>query len=138
MKRSDGVSGREAGGVFGVAFTLPLADAGGREAARWSAEGERLVAARTALQQQTRAEIARAASALVRRQAVMAETTVPAADDLMSIADVAYREGEIGILELLDAARTASRARSRTIDMQLDMRLAQIALERAVGDILWP
>jgi cobalt-zinc-cadmium efflux system outer membrane protein len=138
MKRSDGVSGREAGGVFGVSFTLPLADAGGREAARWSAERERLVAVRTALNQQIRTEIARAASALTRRQAIMAESIAPATDDLMSMADVAYREGEIGILELLDAARAASRARSRTIDMQLAMRLAEIALERAVGDVLWP
>ena len=56
----------------------------------------------------------------------------------MQIAVVAYREGEVGILELLDAARTASRARVRTIDMRLEARLAQIALERAVGDILWP
>ena len=31
----------------------------------------------------------------------------------MAIAEVAYREGEIGILELLDAARTAARAESR-------------------------
>ena len=31
----------------------------------------------------------------------------------MQIAEVAYREGEVGILELLDAVRTASRARIR-------------------------
>jgi cobalt-zinc-cadmium efflux system outer membrane protein len=138
LKRSDGASGREAGGVFGVSFTMPLLDAGGREAARWSAERDRLAATRAALEQQIRTEIVRATSALTLRQAVLAESTVSAADDLMPIADVAYREGEIGILELLDAARTASRARSRTIDIQLDMRLAEIALERAVGDVLWP
>ena len=56
----------------------------------------------------------------------------------MQIAEVAYREGEVGILELLDAVRTASRARIRSIDLRLEARLAQIALERAVGDTLWP
>jgi outer membrane protein TolC len=39
---------------------------------------------------------------------------------------------------LLDAVRTAARARNRIIDVRLDTRLAQIALERAVGDTLWP
>jgi outer membrane protein TolC len=56
----------------------------------------------------------------------------------VQIAEVAYREGEVGILELLDAVRTASRARVRSIELRLDARLAQIAVERAVGDTLWP
>jgi outer membrane protein TolC len=56
----------------------------------------------------------------------------------MNIAEVAYREGEVGILELLDAVRTSSRARLRSIEIRLEARLAQIALERAVGDVLWP
>lgn len=56
----------------------------------------------------------------------------------MQIGVVAYREGEVGILELLDAVRTSSRARIRNVEIRLDARLAQIALERAVGDVLWP
>jgi outer membrane protein, heavy metal efflux system len=72
------------------------------------------------------------------RQAALAQEQQGAADELVQIAEVAYREGEVGILELLDAVRTASRARIRTIDLRLEARLAQIALERAVGDTLWP
>jgi len=34
--------------------------------------------------------------------------------------------------------RTASRARTRAIELRLDARLAQIALERAVGETQWP
>jgi outer membrane protein TolC len=60
------------------------------------------------------------------------------ADELARIAEVAYTEGEVGILELLDAHRTAARARVRAIDMRLAARLAQVALERAVGDTIWP
>ena len=58
--------------------------------------------------------------------------------ELMSTAEVAYREGDVGILVLLDAVRTASRARMRDLERRLDVGLAQIALERAVGEVLWP
>jgi cobalt-zinc-cadmium efflux system outer membrane protein len=137
LKRSDGVSGRESGGVFGVSFAVPLFDSGGREGARWTAERERLAADRAALDHQIRLEIVRSSAALTRRQA-LAATSTEASNDLMDIAEVAYREGEIGILELLDAARTTARTRSRSVELQLDVRLAEIALERAVGESLWP
>ena len=75
--------------------------------------------------------------ALSMRQAALSQEPQGAADELVQIAEVAYREGEVGILELLDAIRTASRARTRNIDLRRDARLAQIALERAVGDPLW-
>ena len=54
------------------------------------------------------------------------------------MADVAYREGDINIVALLDALRAAARSRTRDIDVQLEARLAQVALERAVGGVLWP
>jgi outer membrane protein TolC len=56
----------------------------------------------------------------------------------VTTAEVAYREGEIGVAALLDAVRTASRARLRDLERRLDLRLAEIALERAVGEGLWP
>ena len=56
----------------------------------------------------------------------------------VTMADVAYREGDIGIVTLLDALRTSARSQSRDIDMQLEARLAQVALERALGGVLWP
>jgi outer membrane protein, heavy metal efflux system len=138
LKRSDTGQGRENGGVFGVNLSLPLFDTGGRDAARWTAEHTRVEAERVAIAHQIQREIARAAEALSLRQAAVAEDQASAADDLSRIAEVAYREGDVGIVELLDAARTVSRARLRTIDLTLDARLAQIALERAVGEPLWP
>jgi outer membrane protein TolC len=75
---------------------------------------------------------------LALRQAAVSDDAEAAGDELTQIAEVAYREGEVGILELLDAVRSASRARMRSIELKLDARLAQIALERAVGDVLWP
>lgn len=139
MKRADEGRERTTGGVFGIRVSLPLFDTGSREAARWMAEGARARAERTAIEQQVHAEIARAAEALRVRQHAVASSPEPgAAGELVRTAEVAYREGDVGILALLDAVRTASRARLREIEMRLEARLAQVALERAVGDVLWP
>jgi cobalt-zinc-cadmium efflux system outer membrane protein len=138
LKRADDESARERGGVFGVSVSLPLFDTGGREVARWQAEHARVEAERASIEHQIRAEIARASEALALRQAAVSDDAEAAGDELTQIAEVAYREGEVGILELLDAVRTASRVRMRSIELRLDARLAQIALERAVGEVLWP
>lgn len=138
LKRAEALSGNRHGGVFGVNVSLPLFDAGGREAARWAAERARIDAERLAVGEEIRAEITRASEALALRQAAVSEDQEAAGDELVRIAEVAYREGEVGILELLDAVRTASRAATRSIEIRLEARLAQIAMERAVGDVLWP
>ena len=138
LKRADDMSGRETGSVFGVSVSIPLFDAGGRESARWAAERARVDAERASIEGRIRSEIIAALEVLSMRQAALAQEQEGAADELVQIAEVAYHEGEVGILELLDAVRTASRARVRTIDLRLEARLAQIALERAVGDTLWP
>jgi cobalt-zinc-cadmium efflux system outer membrane protein len=138
LKRADDGSGRERGGVFGLNVSVPLFDAGGREAARWAEERARVDAERVAVEDQIRTEITRASEALRLRLTAVSQDQEAAGDELMRIAEVAYREGEVGILELLDAVRTASRASTRSIDIRLDARLAQIALERAVGEVLWP
>jgi cobalt-zinc-cadmium efflux system outer membrane protein len=140
VKRADELSGRKTGGVFGVTMALPLFDDGDREAARWEAERSRVDSERLFIEYRIRSEIAAASEVLTLRQAALSEEEDQqgTAEELVQIAVVAYREGEVGILELLDAARTASRARIRSIDVRLDARLAQIALERAVGEVLWP
>lgn len=139
VKRADEQSGRKTGAVFGVTVALPLFDDGGREGARWEAERLRVEAERMFIEDRIRSEITGASEVLTLRQAALSQDQQQgAAEELLQIAVVAYREGEVGILELLDAARTASRARTRNIDLRLDARLAQIALERAVGDTLWP
>jgi cobalt-zinc-cadmium efflux system outer membrane protein len=138
VKRADAVAGRETAGVFGLSVALPLLDAGGRDAARWEAERAQVEARRAAIESRIRSEITGASEALAARLAALGQDDPGAADELARIAEVAYREGEVGILELLDAVRTAARARHRTIDLRLDARLAQIALERAVGETIWP
>lgn len=138
MKRADDESRRETGGVFGVTVALPLFDAGRREAERWEAERARVEAERVSIESRIRSEITGASEVLAVRQAALSAEQQGAAEELVQIAEVAYREGEVGILELLDAVRTASRAMVRSIELRLGVRLAQIAVERAVGDTLWP
>ena len=138
LKRADDVSGRQTGGVLGLSVSVPVFDAGGRESARWAAERARVEAERASIEYRIRSEIIGASEVLSMRQAALSQEPQGAADELAQIAEVAYREGEVGILELLDAVRTASRARIRSIELRLEARLAQIALERAVGDTLWP
>ncbi len=140
LKRADDAGGRQAGGVAGVSVNVPIFNSGTREAARWTAERLRVDAARLALEADIRAQVTRTFEALTLRQQSLdpLSTGLSAGDDLISIADVAYREGDIAILELLDAYRTSSRARLRAIDVNLEVRLAALALERAVGERLWP
>jgi cobalt-zinc-cadmium efflux system outer membrane protein len=138
VKRADDVSGRTLGSVLGVNVSVPVFDNGRREAARWSAERTVVDAERAALEEQVSREVSRALEVVLLLHQAVSEDQQASADDLIEIAEVAYREGEVGILELLDAVRTASRARTRRTDIQLDARLAEIALERAVGEVLWP
>jgi cobalt-zinc-cadmium efflux system outer membrane protein len=113
-------------------------DSGSREAAKWTAERVRVDAERAAVEEQVRAEVTRASEVVALRRKAVSEEVEGAGDDLMRIAQIAYREGEVGVLELIDAVRTAARARFRSIEVRLEVRLAEIALERAVGGVLWP
>jgi len=53
--------------------------------------------------------------------------------ELAETARAAYRGGEIGILELLDAYRGVTDTELRSLDLALQARLAMIKLERVVG-----
>jgi cobalt-zinc-cadmium efflux system outer membrane protein len=139
LKRADGGSGRESGGLLGVNVAVPLFDRGRAEAGRWLAERDRTEAERALRMQGIRAEVAAASEVLaLRQEAIRAADAVSPAEELTRIAEISYTEGEAGILELLDAHRTAARARIRVIDMRLAARLTQIALERVVGETVWP
>jgi len=139
LKRSEGAAGRQSGGLFGINVTVPLFDAGGRDADRWLAERDRTDAERALMTQTVRAQVMAAHEVLALRQdALRSADAVAAAGELTTIAVVSYTEGESGILELLDAHRTAARARIRAIEMRLAARLAQVALERVVGETIWP
>ena len=140
LKRAGDDEQTRSGPVFGVSVAVPLFNRGGPEAARWTAERTRAEFERTSMDATIRGQVLLAYEAVsVRRQsAPVVIAAVSSADELITIADVAYREGEIGILQLVDAYRTAARARERSIEANLHLALSEIALERAVGVSLWP
>jgi cobalt-zinc-cadmium efflux system outer membrane protein len=140
LKRADDSGDTRAGGAIGLSVTLPLFNRGDRDVARWNAERSQIQFERTILESAIRAEITTAAAILTLRRQVttMARDAQASADELVTIADVAYREGEAGILQLLDAYRTRGRAQDRAAAATLELRLGEIALERAVGVTLWP
>lgn len=139
VKRADDRDERQTGFLAGAGLTVPLFDRGNREAARWDAEAARATAEHAAATARVRAEVSGAATILeARRQAVQAFTAAAASgEDIRQIADAAYRDGAVTILELLDAYRTAARARARLIDLRLDVALAAATLQRVIGDSSW-
>ena len=139
MKRADDAGDRKTGYIAGAGISIPLFDRGKREAARWNAEASRATAMLAAATARVRAEIAGAAAVLDLRRKALESFSVAAVsgEEIRTIADAAYRDGAITIQELLDAYRTAARARARLIDLRLDAALALIALQRATGDPTW-
>jgi len=73
---------------------------------------------------------------LLQRSAASVEGRyVGESQDLANTARAAYRGGEIGILELLDAYRGVTDTQLRSLDLALQARLAMIELERVVGRV---
>jgi outer membrane protein TolC len=139
LKRADDRDERQTGFIAGAGITVPLFDRGNRESARWDAEAARASAEHAAAAARVRAEVSGAATVLeARRQSLQAFSAAAASgEDIRQIADAAYRDGAITILELLDAYRTAMRTRARLIDLRLDAALAAATLQRVIGDSSW-
>jgi cobalt-zinc-cadmium efflux system outer membrane protein len=140
LKRAEEAADTRAGAAIGLNLAVPVFNRGSREAARWIAEKSRAEFERLVTEVSIRAQVTRAFDAARHRRAALPALTAAAteSDELITIADVAYREGDVGILQLMDAYRTAARAQGRAIDATLNLALSEIALERAVGVSLWP
>ena len=106
---------------------------------RYQAEQEQAETQRARLARQIRAEVEGARAVLMVRQEALdayERATLPSNDELRRITQAAYQEGEIGILELLDAYRVSGSARLRRLDLQAAVKEASIELERVVGEEL--
>ena len=83
-----------------------------------------------------RAEIAAWRTAVIERRAVAERYRLAvsgAASQIERITQVSYEAGERGILELLDAYRTAASARLRQVELDASARQAEIELEFVSG-----
>jgi outer membrane protein, heavy metal efflux system len=140
LKRADvGENQIAKGPVIGVSIPLPLFNRGQAEVTRFAAEQERAGARLQILSQRIRAEIegnVRAFNVRMQARDRYRQELAESGPELVRIATVAYQEGEIGILQLLDAYRTQRQAELRMLEIQAAVKQAQIELERVVGEEL--
>lgn len=124
------------GAVLGLDIPLPLFD---RNGGATEAESARLQAAKTRqtlVRRRIRNEVRRAheAYASVRRQSTLLEgELLRGSEDLLDIAQTSYGEGEMSLVELLDAADAYRDARLTTVDLRADLWTRYFELRRAMG-----
>jgi cobalt-zinc-cadmium efflux system outer membrane protein len=132
MKDTDAATGA----VVGAAVTLPIFHRNQDEVLRANAELAILNAQRSLLVTRVRAEVgglAAEARGLRNAARLFREEALPTSARLTATAEAAYRAGEVGILELLDAYRTALDAEVEAADLEQRAREAEIELARALG-----
>ncbi|MBI1956631.1 MAG: TolC family protein, partial [Acidobacteria bacterium] len=124
------------GPYVGFGISIPIFDRGQTRVAELEAELRRSGYREEILDQQVQSEVKGTYEAMrMRRQAVeeyrlQFEEQGP---QLERIAQVAYQEGELGILELLDAYRVRRLSILRTLELTAASKQSEIDLERAVG-----
>jgi cobalt-zinc-cadmium efflux system outer membrane protein len=135
IKRVDDGMDTAYGPVVSLGITLPIWNGGDaavrrEEARRATLEAELLISRRRVAAEQA-AVAARASAA--REAAVTAARARGDAERLGTIAETAYRAGEIGVVELLDAYEAARDADFSVIALALDAAQAAVDYDLAIG-----
>jgi outer membrane protein, heavy metal efflux system len=136
LKRSGVGELLHTGYQFSVDLGVPLFNRGQAAAAQARAQADRARAEAQALRLEIEADVRTAyTTAVLRRAQVEAyrQSVADTAEPLVATARVGYEEGELGILELLDATRQAVDARLRSLEASALARRAAIDLDRAIG-----
>lgn len=135
-KRSEALGVRDTGFIASVVVPLPVFDRGQQVAARAAASRALSELNAEITERAIRAEV-RAALAQEKAARQAAEHHGPRVEarstDLREIAELAYEEGESGILELLDAYRTSLAAERRALDLRFAAKHAELRRERVTG-----
>jgi cobalt-zinc-cadmium efflux system outer membrane protein len=131
-RQSDGLSGT----FLGLTLPLPLFNrrSGHIQAvdARVSAAESRLAVAQRHIENDVRTTLERFTS-LAARVELLRRRLLLGVDDLLDIARVSYAEGEMTLLELLDAADAFRAARVTATELLADYWVSYYDLERAAG-----
>lgn len=134
--KTSNAAGGDVGSIVSVHVSIPLFDRFRPERAAAEARGRQARAESAALRQRIRGQIAGWRAALLERRQIADRHRAAlggGAAEIERIAQVSYEAGERGILELLDAYRTASAARLRQIELDAAVREAEIELEFVSG-----
>ena len=136
LKRSTAGALTSSGYQFSVDLSLPLFSHGQAATALATAHRARVQAEAAAWRIRIEAEV-RAAHTLLavhqQRAQAYREAVAATAEPLVKVGRVGYEEGELGILELLDAERQVIDARIRALELAAAARTAAIELDRVIG-----
>ena len=136
LKTEQAVGGDFNGFVAGVSLPLPIWDRRRGAIAAADAEGRRRVAEAESVRRRIAREVADAAAAF---RAVDEQLTLlrpllgPESQTALRAAQVAYTEGEISLVEWLDAVRAYQEADGTFATLRAESLIRRAALERAVG-----
>jgi cobalt-zinc-cadmium efflux system outer membrane protein len=131
----------DTGHILSLTVPIPLYNRGQTDAALAQAAYQRSQAERQALEQQIATEVKAAYAATELRRRLAQEYRREVGDkgiELARIARVAYQEGEQRILELLDAYRVTLSTQLRVLELVAGAKQAEIELDRAVGEEVFP
>ena len=139
MKKIEAFNESGRGPVFSLTVPLPLFNRGQADAAL--AEADQALA-RSRFQARRTMALTEIESVhqevLRRREAEELYRRSADSEELVRIARMAYDEGEQGILELLDAYRTALAVRLRGLELAAASRRSRITLDLVVGEEVVP
>ncbi len=136
-RRADSTEPRY-GYVAGLSVELPIFSRSRAVKAEANARVERGAAQLRALERHTRTARAVAQlelSSAVAEQKRFSRATAPHVERSLRAARSAYREGERGVTELLDAERAGVRVAQRSLDLLLRAKLAELELRAAQGQL---
>ncbi len=126
----------DVGTILSVHVVVPLFDRAQPERAAAEARARQARFEAEAFRRTVRGQIAAWRAAVVERREIADRYRAALSagpDEIERIAVVSYEAGEHGILELLDAHRTASSARVRQAELEAGVREAEIELEFVSG-----
>ena len=137
LKRTQVLNNRtDTGAVFSVSIPLPTFNKGQTEVARLVAEQSQVQARREVLAQQITASVAGAYDVYAARLEALSafdRETRDIGTELLQTARVGYEEGELGILQVLDAYRIERQTALRRLELQSSVKEIEIELSRNAG-----
>ena len=71
------------------------------------------------------------------KKLVMTERNLEKANENLHYADVGFHEGVIATADLLEAQTAWLQARSERLDAEIDVRMAQLYLQKSMGNLHW-
>ncbi len=141
LKRTDIGDRYLNGPVLSVSIDLPVFEKGQVAKKLANAEADRTRARRRILKSQILADVRSAHDSLRLRRRIADDYRIQSgrnARELLEIAEIAYREGELGILELLNSYGVAHRTELRLLELRAAAKLAEVEFDRSIAKELLP